>query len=286
MTDKAAQEFLEGQIILIDKELGWTSFDVVNKLRIELRNALGIKKIKVGHAGTLDPLATGLVILCAGKATKQIESFVGLEKEYTAEIIIGATTPSYDLETEIENTFPYQHIIQDQLKSVLDNFRGQIEQTPPNYSAKQVDGKRAYNMARQGESFQLKKNTVTIQKMEELNNFDKFNNSTEKSDIKVYKNSSRAIYQQNCATCHNLDQSNQIGPHLDNLFNRKVGGIDNFNYSRTLKTDNRKWNIQLLRSFLENPNDRFSGTNMPEVNLSANEVDSVIQFLKTKGANN
>src|SRR6056297_2997534 len=162
MTDKAAQEFLEGQIILIDKELGWTSFDVVNKLRIELRNALGIKKIKVGHAGTLDPLATGLVILCAGKATKQIESFVGLEKEYTAEIIIGATTPSYDLETEIENTFPYQHISQDQLKSVLDNFRGQIEQTPPNYSAKQVDGKRAYNMARQGESFQLKKNTVTI----------------------------------------------------------------------------------------------------------------------------
>ncbi len=166
MTDKAAQEFLEGQIILIDKELGWTSFDVVNKLRIELRNALGIKKIKVGHAGTLDPLATGLVILCAGKATKQIESFVGLEKEYTAEIIIGATTPSYDLETEIENTFPYQHIIQDQLKSVLDNFRGQIEQTPPNYSAKQVDGKRAYNMARQGESFQLKKNTVTIHELE------------------------------------------------------------------------------------------------------------------------
>lgn len=166
MTENAAQDFLEGQIILIDKELGWTSFDVVNKLRIELRNALGIKKIKVGHAGTLDPLATGLVILCAGKATKQIESFMGLEKEYIAEIIIGATTPSYDLETEIEHTFPFGHINLEQLKSVLDDFRGLIEQTPPNYSAKQVDGKRAYNMARQGESFQLKKNTVTIHELE------------------------------------------------------------------------------------------------------------------------
>ncbi len=166
MTEKAAQDFLKGQIILIDKELGWTSFDVVNKLRIELRNALGIKKIKVGHAGTLDPLATGLVILCAGKATKQIESFMGLEKEYIAEIIIGATTPSYDLETEIEHTFPFDHINLEQLKSVLEDFRGLIEQTPPNYSAKQVDGKRAYNMARQGESFQLKKNTVTIHELE------------------------------------------------------------------------------------------------------------------------
>lgn len=166
MNENTAQDFLEGQIILIDKELGWTSFDVVNKLRIELRNALGIKKIKVGHAGTLDPLATGLVILCAGKATKQIESFMGLEKEYIAEIIIGATTPSYDLETKIEHTYPFNHINLEQLKSVLDDFRGLIEQTPPNYSAKQVDGKRAYNMARQGESFQLKKNTVTIHELE------------------------------------------------------------------------------------------------------------------------
>src|SRR6056297_3521310 len=152
----------DGQVLLFDKPLHWTSFQVVNKVRWLIKKKFALKKIKVGHAGTLDPLATGLVILCTGKATKQIESFVGLEKEYTAEITIGATTPSYDLETEIENTFPYQHISQDQLKSVLDNFRGQIEQTPPNYSAKQVDGKRAYNMARQGESFQLKKNTVTI----------------------------------------------------------------------------------------------------------------------------
>ena len=168
MIEKTAQDFLEGRVILIDKDLGWTSFDVVNKIRIELRNALGIKKIKVGHTGTLDPLASGLVILCAGKATKQIESFMGLDKEYIAEITIGATTPSYDLETEIEQTYPFEHITQDLFEAVLNEFRGPIEQTPPNYSAKQVDGKRAYNMARQGEAFQLKKNTVTIHALELL----------------------------------------------------------------------------------------------------------------------
>ncbi|MDF1572111.1 MAG: tRNA pseudouridine(55) synthase TruB [Bacteroidales bacterium] len=168
MNDTAAQAFLEGKIILIDKDLDWTSFDVVNKLRIELRNQLGIKKIKVGHTGTLDPLATGLVILCAGKATKKIESFMGLDKEYIAEITIGATTPSYDLETGIEATLPFEHVTRKQLESVLNTFRGEIEQTPPNYSAKQVDGKRAYDMARQGESFKLKKNLVTIHELELL----------------------------------------------------------------------------------------------------------------------
>jgi tRNA pseudouridine55 synthase len=168
MSEAAASAFLEGRIILIDKDLEWTSFDVVNKLRIELRNQLGIKKIKVGHTGTLDPLATGLVILCAGKATKQIESFMGLDKEYLADITIGATTPSYDLETEIEQTFPYAHVTREQLETILVGFRGEIEQTPPNYSAKQVDGKRAYDMARQGETFRLKKNLVTIHELELL----------------------------------------------------------------------------------------------------------------------
>lgn len=168
MIEPAASEFLEGKIILIDKDLEWTSFDVVNKLRIELRNQLGIKKIKVGHTGTLDPLATGLVILCAGKATKQIESYMGLDKEYVAEITIGATTPSYDLETDIEQTFPIEHVTREQLEAALDTFRGEIKQTPPNYSAKQVDGKRAYDMARQGETFKLKKNLVTIHELDLL----------------------------------------------------------------------------------------------------------------------
>lgn len=122
-------------------------------------------------------------------------------------------------------------------------------------------------------------------RMANLNNFDQFNIAIEDSAMNVFENSSRAIYQQNCATCHNLDQSNQIGPHLDNLFNRMVGGLDNFNYSRTLKTDNRKWNTRLLQSFLEDPNNEFSGTSMPEVNLSASEVDSVIQFLKARNTN-
>ncbi len=163
-----AEDFLEGKTILIDKEIGWTSFDVVNKLRISLRNELGIKKIKVGHAGTLDPLATGLVIICTGKATKQIENYMHLDKEYIAEITLGATTPSHDLETEIDQTFPTSHITQQKFTHAMEQFTGEIEQVPPNYSAKQIDGKRAYNMARQGESFELKKNIVTIHDLELL----------------------------------------------------------------------------------------------------------------------
>lgn len=168
MEEAAATAFKEGKVLLLDKELEWTSFDVVNKLRISLRNALGIKKIKVGHAGTLDPLATGLVIICTGKATKQIESFMGLDKEYVAEITLGATTPSFDLETAINATFPYDHITRETVEAVLPDFTGEIEQVPPNFSAKQVDGKRAYDMARQGEQFTLKKNRVVIYEIEIL----------------------------------------------------------------------------------------------------------------------
>ncbi len=168
MEEAAATAFKEGKVLLLDKELEWTSFDVVNKLRISLRNALGIKKIKVGHAGTLDPLATGLVIICTGKATKQIESFMGLDKEYVAEITLGATTPSFDLETAINDTFPYDHITRETVEAVLPDFTGEIDQVPPNFSAKQVDGKRAYDMARQGEQFTLKKNRVLIHDIEIL----------------------------------------------------------------------------------------------------------------------
>jgi tRNA pseudouridine55 synthase len=168
MEKDAATAFREGQVLLLDKELEWTSFDVVNKLRISLRNALGIKKIKVGHAGTLDPLATGLVIICTGNATKKIESFMGLDKEYVAEITLGATTPSYDLETAIDATFPYDHITRETVEAILPAFTGEVEQVPPNFSAKQVNGKRAYDMARQGEQFTLKKNRVVIHEIEIL----------------------------------------------------------------------------------------------------------------------
>ena len=170
MTDTGAsiEEFVDGKVVLIDKEMEWTSFDVVNKLRISLRNELGIKKIKVGHTGTLDPLATGLVIICTGKATKKIESLMGLDKEYIAEITLGATTPSYDLETEVDQTYPYDHITRENLDSVLPGFMGEFDQAPPIFSAKQIDGKRAYNMARQGENFSLRKNRVVIHELEVL----------------------------------------------------------------------------------------------------------------------
>src|SRR6056297_1269863 len=128
MSEATAEEFIAGKIILIDKEIAWTSFDVVNKLRIALRNELGIKKIKVGHAGTLDPLATGLVIICTGKATKTIESYMGLDKEYIAGITLGATTPSFDLETEVNQTYPFENITRQKLDSVLPLFKGEFEQ--------------------------------------------------------------------------------------------------------------------------------------------------------------
>ncbi|MEX0981910.1 MAG: tRNA pseudouridine(55) synthase TruB [Bacteroidales bacterium] len=168
MSESNAEEFITGKVVLIDKEIEWTSFDVVNKLRIALRNELGIKKIKVGHAGTLDPLATGLVIICTGKATKGIESFMGLDKEYIAGITLGATTPSFDLETEVNQSYPYENITGKELESVLPLFTGEFEQAPPIFSAKQIDGKRAYTMARQGEDFTLKKNRVVIHELDVL----------------------------------------------------------------------------------------------------------------------
>jgi tRNA pseudouridine55 synthase len=168
MNPYTAEDFINGKIILIDKEHGWTSFDVVNKLRGSLRSHLGIKKIKVGHAGTLDPLATGLVILCTGKATKQIESFQNLDKEYVAQIVFGATTPSFDLETAIDQTFPSDHITLDAIEEALSEMRGPISQVPPVFTAKQVQGKRAYTLARQGEPVKLEPRTVSIYESEIL----------------------------------------------------------------------------------------------------------------------
>ena len=135
-------DYIEGKVLLINKPLRWTSFDVVKKIRNTLRTALNIKKIKVGHAGTLDPLADGLLIVCTGKFTKRINEFQGQEKEYVAEFTLGATTPSYDLETEIDQTFEYNHISEEMLKSAAKSLTGDIMQTPPIYSAIKQDGKR------------------------------------------------------------------------------------------------------------------------------------------------
>ncbi len=159
---------IEGQIFLINKELSWTSFDVVKKVRYKLQNQFKIQKLKVGHAGTLDPLATGLVILCTGKATKKINDIQCLEKKYIATIKLGETTPSFDLETAVDHQFPIQHITKDVVIKVLNKYKGQTEQIPPVFSAKKYDGKRAYEYARKGEHIELKAKTIEIKEIDLL----------------------------------------------------------------------------------------------------------------------
>lgn len=163
---KEEENFQEGALILVDKPLRWTSFDVVNKIRWCLRPLCG--KIKVGHAGTLDPLATGLVIICTGKWTKQIEAFMAREKEYIASIRFGAVTPSFDLETLPEGTFPYEHINLDYLNSTLEQFTGAIAQVPPAYSAIRVNGDRAYKKARKGNEVEMPVREVFVKELEVL----------------------------------------------------------------------------------------------------------------------
>lgn len=156
------KEFAEGSTILVDKPLHWTSFDAVNKLRWYLKRRLGVKKLKVGHAGTLDPLATGLLIICVGKHTKRIEQLMVDSKTYTGTILLGKTTPSYDLETAYNADFPTEHITEELLESVRQSFLGTQEQRPPIFSAKQIDGKRAYDIARAGKTVEMKPNTIEI----------------------------------------------------------------------------------------------------------------------------
>lgn len=164
-----AEDFKNGQVLLIDKPLEWTSFQVVNKIRWHIRKQYNIKKIKVGHAGTLDPLASGLLILCTGKQTKKIETYQGQIKEYTGTFTIGSTTPSYDLETEIDKTFPIDHITENLLHSTTNNFIGKIQQKPPIFSAIKKEGKRLYELARAGETTEIKSREVEITEFEITN---------------------------------------------------------------------------------------------------------------------
>jgi tRNA pseudouridine55 synthase len=160
------QEFAQGSTILVDKPYGWTSFDVVNKLRWNLKQRLKVKNIKVGHAGTLDPLATGLLVICVGKHTKLIDSLMIGEKQYTGTILLGKTTPSYDLESDFNEEFPTDHITKENILEIAQSFLGEQDQVPPIFSAKQVDGKRAYDLARAGKEFELKPNKVNISNFE------------------------------------------------------------------------------------------------------------------------
>jgi len=171
ISDKPLNEYSEeelktGVVFLVDKPLNWTSFQVVNKLRWVIRKMHKIKKIKVGHAGTLDPLATGLLIICVGKKTKEIETYQGKEKEYTGTITLGASTPSFDLETEIDQTFSIDGISEEAMQKAAASLTGAIEQYPPVFSAVKIDGKRAYESARKGEEVKVKSRSVVVSKFE------------------------------------------------------------------------------------------------------------------------
>jgi len=161
-------DFQEGEILYFDKPLNWTSFDLVSKIRYKISRDLKIKKIKVGHAGTLDPLATGVMIICTGKATRKIEEFQNCNKEYVATLRLGATTPSFDLETEVDETFETSHITKEMIEKVLQKFIGKIEQIPPVFSACKVEGDRAYKLARKGIKVELKPKTLVIDEIEIL----------------------------------------------------------------------------------------------------------------------
>ena len=166
MDVKTPNDFVEGVVLLVDKPIDWTSFDVVNKVRAMLGKYLNLQRMKVGHAGTLDPLATGLLLICTGKATKRMDEFVGLDKEYTGTITLGATTPSYDLETKIDKTFPIDHVNEEVIKQTANRLTGEICQLPPAYSAKRINGQKAYLKARKGKKVQMKPTQVAIREFQ------------------------------------------------------------------------------------------------------------------------
>ncbi len=161
--------FIDGEILYIDKPYGWTSFDAVKRVRGALLKRMKLKKLKVGHAGTLDPLATGVIMVCTGKATKLIEQLQAHTKEYVAEIALGATTPSFDLETEIDATYPTSHITRELTEETLKQFIGAIKQVPPAFSACKVNGERAYKIARRGDEVEIKAKLLVIDEIELLN---------------------------------------------------------------------------------------------------------------------
>lgn len=158
--------FSEGEVLLFDKPYEWTSFDLVNNVRYFIRNKLDYPKLKIGHAGTLDPLATGLLILCTGKYTKKIDDYQAQEKEYTGTFTIGATTPSYDMEKEVDKTYDYSHVTEELIKAAAKKFTGTFQQTPPIFSAVKIKGKRAYDYARNNEEVVIKSKEITISEFE------------------------------------------------------------------------------------------------------------------------
>lgn len=213
------EDYLEGQILLIDKPLTWTSFQAVNALKWAIRRKFELKKIKIGHAGTLDPLATGLLLVCTGKFTKRIIELQGQVKEYTGTITLGATTPSYDLETEVDNTYPTEHITEELIHQATAQFIGEIQQFPPVFSALKKDGKRLYEYAREGKEVEIKSRSVEILKFEITN--------IEMPNITFRVVCSKGTYIRSLA--NDFGKALDSGAHLSSLRRTKIGdfNVDN-----------------------------------------------------------
>lgn len=209
------KDFKTGEVLFFDKPLGWTSFKVVGHARYHICKRLGVKKLKVGHAGTLDPLATGVMIVCTGKATKRIEEFQYHTKEYVADIRLGATTPSYDLEHEIDATYPTEHITRELVEATLQQFVGEIQQVPPAFSACMVNGTRAYDLARKGEEVELKPKLLVIDEIELL--------ECQLPDIRVRVVCSKGTYIR--ALARDIGEALQSGAHLTALRRTRVGDV-------------------------------------------------------------
>lgn len=208
-------DYRKGEILAFDKPLTWTSFAVVNKIRYLLCKHLGQKKLKVGHAGTLDPLATGVLIICTGKNTKEIEHLMGHTKEYIAELQLGATTPSYDLESEIDATYPTAHITRELIEETMQQFIGQIEQVPPSFSACKIDGKRAYDLARKGQEVELQPKKLNIDRIDILDF------SPESMKLRIRVACSRGTYIR--ALARDIGHALETGAHLTSLQRTRVG---------------------------------------------------------------
>jgi len=213
---KKKYDFLGGEVLLFDKDLNWTSFDLVQKVRNSLCRQMGIKKMKVGHAGTLDPLATGLLILCTGKATKKIETIQHQKKEYLAVMKLGATTPSFDMETKEDSNQSYDHITPDFLNKVLMNFEGETEQVPPVFSAVKVKGRRAFEYARNNEELKLQPKKIVIDKI----NVEAFN----LPHITLRVVCSKGTYIR--ALARDIGEELKCGAYLTSLRRTKIGNYD------------------------------------------------------------
>ena len=211
---RSLDDYPNGIVILLDKPYGWTSADAVRKIKFTLQRFFGQKNIKVGHAGTLDPLATGVLLICAGKATKIAEELQSQPKEYIAEITFGATTPSFDLEKEIDAVYPYEHITRDGIDDILSSFIGEIEQVPPIFSAKLINGKRAYEYAREGEKRELKPSKISIYGLEIIS----FANPV----LNIVISCSKGTYIRSLA--RDLGVALNSGGHLTGLIRSSSGG--------------------------------------------------------------